>query len=117
MDRWAKELKAITRTTLVDVKVSGEKSVLIAGQLNSVRTIQTKSGRLMAVGSLQDAHGQMDVTVFSSSMTSAKEILKAGQLFICKGPVGIDDFSGGVKMVADDLMPIRSLALESSANR
>jgi DNA polymerase-3 subunit alpha len=114
MDRWAKELKAITRTTLADAKVSGEKVVLIAGQLNGVRVIQTKSGRLMAVGTLQDAHGQMDVTVFSKLYDQCKEILKSGQLFICKGPISVDDFSGGVKMVADDLMPIEDWRLKAA---
>lgn len=108
MDRWASELKAITRNTLSEAQVSGEKAVLIAGQLNSVRVIQTKTGRLMAVCSLQDSTGQMDVTVFSKLYEEIKDLLKAGQLVICKGPISVDDFSGGVKMVADDVMPIEN---------
>jgi len=108
MDRWAKELKAITRNTLSEAEVSGEKAVLIAGQLNSVRVIQTKTGRLMAVCSLQDSTGQMDVTIFSKLYEEIKDLLKAGQLVICKGPISVDDFSGGVKMIADDLMPIEN---------
>jgi DNA polymerase-3 subunit alpha len=108
MDRWASELKAITRHTLSEAQVSGEKAVLIAGQLNSVRVIQTKTGRLMAVCSLQDSTGQMDVTIFSKLFEEIKDLLKAGQLVICKGPISVDDFSGGVKMVADDVMPIEN---------
>ena len=114
MDRWAKELKAITRTTLSQAEVSGEKAVLIAGQLNSVRVIQTKTGRLMAVCSLQDSTGQMDVTIFSKLFEEIKDILKAGQLVICKGPISVDDFSGGVKMVADDVMPIENWRLTAA---
>jgi DNA polymerase-3 subunit alpha len=114
MDRWAKELKAITRTSLSDVRVSGEKAVLIAGQLQSVRVIQTKTGRLMAVCALQDSTGSMDVTIFSKLFLEIKDILKSGQLVICKGPVSVDDFSGGVKMVADDVMPLEHWRLTAA---
>jgi DNA polymerase-3 subunit alpha len=114
MDRWAKELSVITRTSLSKVQVSGEKAVLIAGQLQSVRVIQTKTGRLMAVCALQDSTGSMDVTIFSKLFGEIKDMLKAGQLVICKGPVSVDDFSGGVKMIADDVMPLEQWRLSAA---
>ena len=88
--------------------------MLIAGQLNSVRVIQTKTSRLMAVCSLQDSTGQMDVTIFSKLFEEIKDILKVGQLVICKGPISVDDFSAGVKMVADDVMPLESWRLSAA---
>jgi DNA polymerase-3 subunit alpha len=75
---------------------------LIAGIIVAVRIQQVRRGR-MAIVSLDDATGRIDVVVFSDLFEANRSWLKEDQLLIVEGKVTLDEFSGGLRVSADKL--------------
>ncbi|MFQ6773253.1 MAG: DNA polymerase III subunit alpha [Clostridia bacterium] len=61
------------------------------GCLIEYRTIMTKSGRKMAVGTLEDLYGTMDVVLFMNAYERYKDTLHEGDLVTLKGMVSLRD--------------------------
>ncbi|MDF1655681.1 MAG: DNA polymerase III subunit alpha [Coxiellaceae bacterium] len=103
MQVYQKEIKAFTSATINKLDPSSSKKAVFAGMIISVRNIITKSGRRMAIVGLEDHTGKMDITVFSNIFDSTREILFKDNVIVVKGEVSNDDFTGGVKCVADEI--------------
>lgn len=86
----------------------GEK-VLVAGIIQSVRQLVTKRGHKMAVMTVEDRTGKLDVTIFSKLYATVQDILLPDKVVLLKGEASNDDFSGGVRLVADKLTDIEAL--------
>ena len=108
IDAYAEELKRFTSYTIA--KLDGEKkqTVVIAGLLVGVRTVKTRRGDLMGIITLDDATGKLDITLFSDLFAEIREQLQKDQLFIVTGEVSVDDFSGGLRMTASEILDISS---------
>ncbi|MDH5232908.1 MAG: OB-fold nucleic acid binding domain-containing protein, partial [Gammaproteobacteria bacterium] len=108
IDAYAEELKRFTSYTIA--KLDGEKkqTVVIAGLLVGVRTVKTRRGDLMGIITLDDATGKLDITLFSDLFAEIREQLQKDQLFIVTGEVSVDDFSGGLRMTATEILDISS---------
>jgi DNA polymerase-3 subunit alpha len=79
-------------------------SVRLGGLLRSVKIIQTKKGELMAFLLLEDLHGGVEITVFSSLFAQAREHLVAEQAVMVQGVVERDEQS--VRVLADTIVPL-----------
>jgi DNA polymerase III subunit alpha len=100
---YAAELAAFTSATIKECKpVEGRKQV-IAGMIVAMRVITTKSGNRMAVLGIEDQTGRMDVTVFPKLYEKERELLIKDTIVVIKGEVAHDDFTGGIKVVADEI--------------
>ena len=97
----AEELRAIVQCPINEL-VPGEKAIsIIAGVSVGVRYITTKAGKRMAILGLEDETGRIDVTVFSEVLEKIQNELNEPGVFVVKGKVSRDDFSGGVRIVAE----------------
>lgn len=103
--RYVNELKQFISDRIVDVRPSNQTSV-IAGIISGVRSIQTKRGDRMAVVSLDDATGQVDVLCFSENYQKYRELLVKDKLIIVEGEVSLDEFSGGNRVICRELFSI-----------
>ncbi len=104
LDTCRKELSAVVKNTIADLTVSGNNAVIAAGIILSVRTIITKRGKKMAIMTLEDHTGRLDVTLFSEVYLPVAEDLVKDAVLIVKGPVSPDEYTGGIKMVAETVM-------------
>ncbi|OGO90723.1 MAG: DNA polymerase III subunit alpha [Coxiella sp. RIFCSPHIGHO2_12_FULL_42_15] len=101
-----KELAPLVQTTINRLHVLGTNTVVIAGIVLGVRVIQARSGKRMAIMTLEDCTGKIEVTLFSEVYLSVATQLEVDTIFLVKGSVAKDDYSGGIKIVADAVMSL-----------
>jgi DNA polymerase-3 subunit alpha len=101
-------LSGFPRTPLAQLAAS-ESKVWMAGTLASVRSQMTRRGRMMVVV-LDDGTAQVEVTVFNELFERHREKLKEDALLIVAGKVQRDDFSGGLRVLAEDLLDLEGLS-------
>jgi len=101
-------LSGFPRTPLARLAAADSK-VWMAGTLASVRSQMTRRGRMMVVV-LDDGSAQVEVTVFNELFEKHREKLKEDALLIVAGKVQRDDFSGGLRVLAEDLVDLEGLS-------
>jgi len=80
-------------------------TVRIGGIVRNLKTIKTKKkGSLMAFVILEDLHGSVEVTVFSSLYAKAHDLLSDDRPILIQGQLQKDENS--VKILADTIIPI-----------
>jgi DNA polymerase-3 subunit alpha len=68
----------------------------------------TRRGRMMVV-MLDDGSAQVEITVFNELFEKHRDKLKEDSLLIVAGKVQNDEFSGGLRVGADELMDLEGL--------
>lgn len=103
-DTHADEVAAFVRRRLVDLEPQREPT-LLCGIVLGVRTQMSRRGK-MAIVTLDDASAQVEVTVYNELWNAARDKIREDELLIVEGKVGRDDFSGGLRVVADSLLTL-----------
>ena len=101
LDAYQDELKYFIKHHIADLSSYVDKNVSLAGYITTVRTMRTKRGDRMAVVSLDDSSGRIDITFFPEAYQSFAELLKKDQLVIISGGVSVDNFTDGLRINAD----------------
>ena len=96
------ELDQFVEARLVDLKPSGGRTVLIAGLVVSLRTMNTRFGR-MAMLTLDDRSARVEVKVYSELYQTCRDMLVKGRLLIARGEVTLDEVTGAPAMTADEI--------------
>jgi len=92
-----------------------EQKLMLAGIVNSVRILQTRRGK-MAVVVLDDGSAQIEVMVFNELYERNRPWILVDELLVVQGRASIDDYSGGMRISADELYDFAS-ARSSFAKR
>ncbi|HLS86800.1 MAG TPA: OB-fold nucleic acid binding domain-containing protein, partial [Burkholderiales bacterium] len=82
--------------------------VWLAGIVVSARTQMTRRGRMMVV-MLDDGTAQVEVSVFNELFERHRDKLKEDALLVVAGKVQNDDFSGGLRVTAEELLDLEGL--------
>jgi DNA polymerase-3 subunit alpha len=80
----------------------------MAGVVVAARTQMTRRGRMMVV-MLDDATAQVEISIFNELFEKHRDKLKEDSLLIVAGKVQNDEFSGGLRVGADELMDLETL--------
>jgi len=103
---YEQELSSFIATRL-DQLAPQSHPVLLAGIIHSQRIQMTRRGR-MAVILLDDGHARLELTVFNELFEQHRHWLKEDQLLIVEGKVAHDDFSGSLRVSAENLFDLQS---------
>jgi DNA polymerase-3 subunit alpha len=95
------EIEKFAKVRLVNLQPQ-QQPQRIAGIIVAVRIQQGRRGR-MAIVSLDDATGRVEVIVYNELFEANRAWLKEDQLLIVEGKVSLDEFSGGLRVSADKL--------------
>ena len=106
MKQYKKELSHIVTSPIKHIRPAKERIVLIAGLLVSQRVLKTRKGHRMAVVTLEDVSGRMDVTLFPEIYEQVRELLESDGIFIATGEAQHDDFTGLTRLLAKDIMTL-----------
>lgn len=98
------ELSGLVRTGLAELTAQPT-PVYIAGIIAAVRILQTRRGRMCFV-TLDDAAAQVEVAIFGELFEAERELLKEDGLLVVLGKVVNDDFSGGLRVAAEQLFDL-----------
>jgi DNA polymerase-3 subunit alpha len=110
---YERELAGFPRTPLAKLAASGERAWL-AGIVAAARVQMTRRGRMMVV-LLDDATAQIEITVFNELYEKHRERIKEDALLIVQGKVQKDEFAGGLRVSADDLLDLGALRARFAA--
>lgn len=103
MDPFRNELKQLVRTTLSNLRPDPKERTRVAGLLVSLRTVKTKQGKRMAILLLDDGTARLEVTLFADDYVKYQSILVKDALLVLSGFVVHDDFSGELRMRAQEV--------------
>ncbi len=98
------ELSPFVKRSLAQLEASREVT-LLAGVVVSVRTQMTRRGK-MAIVMLDDATAQVEISVFNELFEAERQKIKEDELLLVEGRVQRDDFSGGLRVVAEKLITL-----------
>ncbi|NKB47570.1 MAG: DNA polymerase III subunit alpha [Legionellales bacterium] len=101
VDYYHTELQHIVTTSLAQINPQLQANVTIAGLISQSRRLQTKRGDRMAVLTLEDGEGRIDVTLFSETLQAFQALIAKDQLIIVRGQASIDQFTEGYRVVAE----------------
>jgi len=104
--RYAEELAHITDYTLAELRPTQDRTVVVAGLVVSLRTMQTRRGDRMAFVTLDDRSGRLELAVFSEFYLRYRDLLVKDNLLVVEGQVSVDEYTGGFKMSAEKIYNI-----------
>jgi DNA polymerase-3 subunit alpha len=79
--------------------------VLLAGIAAGIRTQMTRRGKMLFV-QLDDGDATVDVSVFNELFEAEREKIVPDEVLLIEGRVNRDEYSGGLRVVAEKLMTI-----------
>jgi DNA polymerase-3 subunit alpha len=77
-----------------------------AGLVIAARVMVTKRGNRIGICTLDDRSGRLEVMLFTDALDKYQQLLEKDRILIVSGQVSFDDFSGGLKMTAREVMDI-----------
>lgn len=101
--RYADELTRFTDATIAELRPTEDKTIIVAGLIVGMRTLQTRRGDRMAFVTLDDRSGRLELAVFADLYQHARELLVKDALVIVEGQVSVDDYTGGFSMRAEKI--------------
>ncbi|MGA7986305.1 MAG: DNA polymerase III subunit alpha [Burkholderiales bacterium] len=104
---YERELANFPRLPLAKVRPTDGRPWL-AGIVASARNQMTRRGRMMVV-MLDDGSAQLEVTVFNELYEKHRDKLKEDALLVVQGKVQRDEFSGGFRVTAEELLDLVSV--------
>ncbi len=101
---YAREIRQFAKTLLSDLQPKND-SILMAGILYEQRVRNGKRGK-MCVMTLDDGSARIEVVAYSEVFDKRRQLIRDDQPIIVRGRVSHDEFSGGNRVVADDVIDI-----------
>jgi len=104
---YREELRRFARTSLANLQPSME-PVMMAGVIYGVQMRNSRRGRI-AILTLDDGTARIEVVVFGELFYEKRAAVQEDQVIVVKGRVFNDEFSGGLRITADQLMDLAEL--------
>jgi DNA polymerase-3 subunit alpha len=101
---YREELRRFARTPLASVAPQVE-PVMLAGVIHGVQVRNSRRGR-MAVITLDDGTARLEVVVFGELFQEKRAVIQEDQVVVVRGRIFPDEFSGGLRITADQLMDL-----------
>ncbi|EGQ8084860.1 DNA polymerase III subunit alpha [Vibrio vulnificus] len=103
------ELNKYTSCRLKDATPTRrDQSLTLAGLVIAARVMTTKRGTRIGIMTLDDRSGRMEVMLFSDALERYADLLEKDKILVVSGQVSFDDFNGGLKMTAREVMDLGS---------
>lgn len=111
-DAWRSEVRHFVSKALNRLEPSRDLQ-WVAGVISGHRTMMTRRGKMLFV-MLDDGSAQVEVSVYAEMMEQHRNHLKEDQLLIVEVKVTNDEYSGGMRVVAEQIYDLQ-LAREARA--
>ena len=103
IDGFRRELDQIVHARLADVNPDRDRSMIVAGLVVGLRTMNTRRGERMAFVTLDDQTARVELAVFSDLYSQCREVVRKDNLLVVHGQVSVDEYTGGYKMSAESI--------------
>ncbi|MBV7316244.1 DNA polymerase III subunit alpha [Shewanella sp. NIFS-20-20] len=107
INQYLTELKHYTSGRIKDVHPTERgKTAKAAGLVVATRVMMTKRGSKMGLVTLDDKSARLEVMLFTEAFEKFGHLLEKDKILICEGEVSFDDYSGGNRMTARNIIEI-----------
>jgi DNA polymerase-3 subunit alpha len=108
LDRYKEEQKRFATRPIQDVVNAQDKtSVKVAGVIESLKIKRTKRGEKMAIMTLEDQTGSMEVVVFPDAFDRYSPLLKSDEPLLVTGTAEIDE--SAAKIIAQEINTLENV--------
>lgn len=97
------EIKYFTTASLIALSQYIGKSVTIAGLLINLKRVVTKQGKRMAILTMEDRTGVVELTLFNKLYETAAPYLEKNQVYVVRGKVEEDRFNQNARILAESI--------------
>ncbi|HSG91262.1 MAG TPA: DNA polymerase III subunit alpha [Pseudomonadales bacterium] len=97
IDSYEREIRQFAPTPIRDLRADRNVQV-VAGLIVDHRVIRTKRGDPIAFVTLDDRSARIEVVVSADLLDACREKLGRDRLVVVEGEVGVDDYSGGMRV-------------------
>ncbi|QIQ20398.1 DNA polymerase III subunit alpha [Zophobihabitans entericus] len=106
--QYLKELERYTSSSRLSEVVPTDwgKSTTIAGLVLTARVRITKTGKRIGLCTLDDRSGRIEAMLFGETLERYEHLLVEDKILIVSGQVSVDDFNGGFRMSAREVMDL-----------
>jgi len=98
-----RELEAIGVAAISETPSQLEKTVMLAGLIQDLRTFQNRKGETMGFFRLDDGTGLAEVSIFADLYSESRSTLSTQGLVLVHGTTGVDDRSGLLALKAEGI--------------
>ena len=105
IDMYRGELKHLAKTRIVDLR-PGKEAQTVAGLIVGMRTMKSRKGDTIAFVTLDDRTGRIEVSVFADLYDANHSKLRKDAVIIVKGAAMADEFTGGLRMRASEVLDL-----------
>ena len=105
LDDYADEIYQLGGNKISGLKASRKKQWL-GGLVIGMRTIKTRRGGTMAIVSLDDRSGRIDVTLFADAFAECRASVNKDAMILVEGQVEQDDYTGSLRVRGDQVVPL-----------
>lgn len=106
IDQFRNELTHFTTATVNQLNPVEHNNITAAGMISGLRTRQTKRGDRLAIFTLDDGTGQIDVVCFSEPFNKYRELLTEDSIIVLTGEISMDDFSSRPRIMCREVLTI-----------
>ena len=105
--RFLKELSHYAPVRLNELQPTFRgQNATVAGMVVGYRVAVTKRGSRIGIATIEDRSGRLDITLFSEALETYGDLIEKDGIIIATGSIQFDDFSGGLKMSAREIMTL-----------
>lgn len=97
------EIARLTTAKIGELSHYIGKNVVVAGLLIGLRKVITKQGKRMAIITMEDRTGVIEMTLFNKLFETAAPYLEKNQVYIVHGKVEEDSFNQQVRMLVESI--------------
>ncbi len=105
IDEYEAELGSMLLNKVSDLR-PGKDNDVVAGMVVAKRLMKNKRGDNFAFLTLDDKSGRIELSLWAEKYAAYRDILAKDALLVVKGAVSEDNFTGGLKMVAESIQSI-----------
>ena len=105
-----------THSTQDLIHLQEGEDIFIGGIINKLKTITTKKNERMAIVSLEDLDGFIEVLVFPKVFSRCSKTVKINSTIFIKGRINLRDRDGEPKIVAEELIPLSEVQKRYTAS-
>jgi DNA polymerase III subunit alpha len=102
VDVYRPELRYLAKTKIGELRVSKDEQS-IAGLIVTTRNMKNRKGETIAIVTLDDGTGRIEVSIFADILESYRETLQKDAVVVIKGSTASDDYTGGIRMRAREV--------------
>ncbi|MEI8302292.1 MAG: DNA polymerase III subunit alpha [Burkholderiales bacterium] len=104
------EVRRFVRQRITDLQPAPQ-PIWLAGIVASQRTQMTRRGKMSAVV-LDDGSGKLEVAVYNELFERCRSLIRDDELLIIQAKVSRDDYSGGMRVVAERVLDLTAARQE-----